>query len=46
MIAVLDDQLSDVVLVQRSYISEKQRYNKILEKNLEDLKRRMIVQED
>lgn len=30
LIAVLDDQLADIVLVQRNDLTEKNRYNKIL----------------
>lgn len=30
----MDDELSDIVLVQRNDLAEKNRYNKILEKNL------------
>ena len=43
---VLDDELSEVVLVQRNHLNEKSRYNKILEKNLEEMKRKLIIQED
>lgn len=34
LIAVLDDGLADIVLVHRNDLTEKNRYNKILEKNL------------
>jgi hypothetical protein len=46
MIGVLDDELSDIVLVQRNDLNEKNRYNKILEKNLEEMKRKLVMQED
>jgi hypothetical protein len=35
-----------VVLVQRNDLAEKNRYNKILEKNLDEMRRKMVVQED
>lgn len=46
LIGVLDDELSDIVLVQRNDLNEKNRYNKILEKNLEEMKRKLVMQED
>ena len=46
LIAVLDDQLADVVLVQRNDLAEKNRCNKVLEKKLEEMRRKMVVQED
>lgn len=42
----MDDELSDIVLVQRNDLAEKNRYNKILEKNLEEMRRRLVIQED
>lgn len=42
----MDDELSDIVLVQRNDLAEKNRYNKILEKNLEEMKRKLVIQED
>lgn len=42
----MDEELSDIVLVQRNDLAEKNRYNKILEKNLEEMKRKLVIQED
>lgn len=46
LVGVMDDELSDIVLVQRNDLAEKNRYNKILEKNLEEMKRKLVIQED
>ena len=46
MIGVMDDDLADIVLVQRNDINEKIRYTKLLEKNLEDMKRKLVLQDD
>jgi hypothetical protein len=46
LVGVLDDELADIVLVQRNDINEKIRYTKLLEKNLEEMKRKLILQDD
>lgn len=46
MIGILDDELADIVLVQRNDVNEKIRYTKLLEKNLEDMKRKLVMQDD
>lgn len=42
----MDEELSDIVLVHRNDLAERNRYNKILEKNLEEMKRKLVIQED
>ena len=46
LIGVLDDELAEIILVQRNQVNEKIRYIKLLEKSLEDMKLRIIIEDD
>jgi hypothetical protein len=45
-VGVLDDELAEVVLVQRNDVNERNRYNKMLEKHLEEMRRKLVMQEE
>ena len=46
LIGVLDDELAEIILVQRNQVNEKIRYIKLLEKSLEDMRLRIIIEDD
>lgn len=46
LVGVMDDELADIILIQRNSVNEKIRYIKMLEKNLEDMKTKIVVQDD
>ena len=43
LVGVLDDELAEIILIQRNQVNEKIRYIKLLEKNLEDMKSRIVM---
>lgn len=46
LVGVLDDELSDIILIQRNNVNEKIRYIKMLEKNLEEMRNKIVMQDD
>ena len=42
----MDDELADIILIQRNNVNEKVRYIKMLEKNLEDMRNKIVIQDD